>query len=358
MTIRQWDVFYEEADYLNRYPDIAAAVASGALRSGFDHYLVFGAREGRVGKTLSLYDEPTYLSRNPDVAAAVASGAFFSGAQHFLTFGRNESRTFSPYFDEAFYRKRYPDVDQAIRFGAFASGFDHFRLFGRGPLERRSATFLNEFDYLRRYPDVAAAVDAPTGFFSASQHYGIAGQFVGGGAPFSGTRGNDEIVGGQGNDTLTGVERGYGPEAIGGTLTGALAGSYDSVGANEQDILTGGPGADSFVTGYVDGRSRFPTYVSFYGSAGEADYTVITDFNLAQDTLVVAGQPGAPAGPVPGIDFEPDGNSVRVVARLADGGGGERRDLVAIVLGVQSPQALQGRTAFFGSTLPVPPIVP
>lgn len=357
MTIRQWDEFYEESDYLSRYPDIAAAVASGGLRSGFDHYLVFGAREGRVGKTLGLYDEQTYLRRNPDVAAAVASGAFFSGAQHFFAFGRRESRTFSPYFDEAFYRKRYPDVDQAIRFGAFASGFDHFRLFGRGPLERRSATFLNEFDYLRRYPDVAAAVDAPTGFFSASQHYGIAGQFVGMGAPFSGTRGNDEITGGQGGDTLTGVERGYGPEAIGGTLTGALAGSYDSVGANEQDILTGGPGADSFVVGYADGRSRFPRQVPFYTAAGEADYGVIADFNLAQDTLVVAGQPGAPSSTIPGVDFEPDGNSVRVVARLTDDGGvTERRDLVAIVLGVQSPQALQGRTAFFGSTMPIPPI--
>jgi hypothetical protein len=362
MSTRNWDEFYEESDYLSRYPDVAAAVDRGALRSGHDHYLTFGAREGRIGKTLGLYDEQTYLDHNLDVAAAVDRREFVSGAQHFALFGRRESRTFSPYFDETFYRRRYPDVDQAIRAGAFTSGFEHFRLFGRSPQERRSPTFLNEFDYFQGRPDVAAAVDDPMGFFSASQHYGLAGQAEGVRAPFSGTRGNDEIVSDQGNyDILTGVERGHGPDPWGWDEN-QLTGLYESVGANEQDTLTGGPGPDSFVVGSVEGRWRFVRHVPFYTAAGEADYAVITDFNLGQDTLVVAGQPGAPFGTIPGVDFEPDGNSVRVVARLglSDGSGGmtERRDLVAIVLGIGSPQALQGRTTYGVVDMPIPAIAP
>ncbi|MGA7614822.1 MAG: radical SAM protein [Thermoanaerobaculia bacterium] len=47
MTVDALETFDEEF-YLRTYPDVAAAVASGALGSGRDHYLRFGKDEGRI----------------------------------------------------------------------------------------------------------------------------------------------------------------------------------------------------------------------------------------------------------------------------------------------------------------------
>lgn len=44
----QLDSFFDERAYLVAHPDVAAAVATGALASGWDHYLRFGQREGRA----------------------------------------------------------------------------------------------------------------------------------------------------------------------------------------------------------------------------------------------------------------------------------------------------------------------
>ena len=347
--IRQWDVFYDEAEYLRANPDVAGAVMRGDFASGFDHYIQIGASEPRFTKPLNLYAEGVYLARNPDVAAAIDRGAFSTGFQHFFLFGRRESRTFSPFFDEEFYRQRYPDVDRAVSQGFFPSAFEHYRLFGRRPDERRSASPLNEFDYLTRYPDVAIAIDAPTGFFSASHHYGRSGRFPLDfrSAPFSGTDRDDTIEGGPTADTLTGVQRGSGPERLGGTLTGAVAGTFESVGADERDILTGGGSGDTFVLGYVDARSRIPSVVPFYTRSGDSDYAVITDFDTARDTLVLGGSRDTGTALAPVFSFETDGNAVRVVANFAATSlGPARQDLTAIVFGAPSPDALINRTQF------------
>lgn len=39
---------FSEADYLARYPDVAAAVKAGAFQSGWMHYDLFGRKEGRL----------------------------------------------------------------------------------------------------------------------------------------------------------------------------------------------------------------------------------------------------------------------------------------------------------------------
>ena len=38
---------FDETTYLELYPDVAAAVGSGAIKSGAEHYLRYGLREGR-----------------------------------------------------------------------------------------------------------------------------------------------------------------------------------------------------------------------------------------------------------------------------------------------------------------------
>lgn len=290
---QRWDVSFDEAFYLQTNPDVAAAVAAGAIPSGAVHFVNFGVKEGRIGKPGQLYDEATYLAENPDVAAAVGAGIFASGFEHLVLFGRREGRTFSPYFDEEWYRKRYPDVDAAIQAGAFASAFDHYLTFGRDPSERRSMSPLNEFIYLRKNPDVANAVDTNL-FFSGQQHYEQNGRAEGRSVTITGTRGNDNLVASDNGDMLTGVPVGVG-RGVNPLPLNQNFPVYDSLGRGEIDTLTGGAGPDTFFL-----ADRFPTggvgglitpanlYLASFPDQGDLDYAEIRNFDPTQDRIVTS----------------------------------------------------------------------
>ncbi|MEM6839224.1 MAG: choice-of-anchor D domain-containing protein [Cyanobacteria bacterium P01_C01_bin.120] len=127
---RDPSAFFDASDYLLKNPDVKAAVEVGAFDSGFEHYIEFGAEEGRQSSGL-LFEEAFYLAQNPDVAAAVQSGAVTAGLYHFLSFGQAEGRDPSAAFDQSTYLERYSDVAAAVASGAFASGFEHYVLNGR-----------------------------------------------------------------------------------------------------------------------------------------------------------------------------------------------------------------------------------
>jgi hypothetical protein len=120
---------FDEAFYLNRYSDVRAAVNSGAMASGLQHFQMFGEAEGRSFS--SVYNESAYLSRNADVRAAVQQGAIRSGVTHFLRYGVFEGRAPSSTFNESYYVGRYTDVQGAINRGAMSSGLEHFIRFGQ-----------------------------------------------------------------------------------------------------------------------------------------------------------------------------------------------------------------------------------
>ncbi|MEM9947094.1 MAG: lectin-like protein, partial [Cyanobacteria bacterium P01_D01_bin.36] len=86
-----------------------------------------------------------------------------------------------------------------------------------------------------------------------------------------GTGGNDIIEGGAGNDTVKG---GGGADVLDGS--DAIAN-----GINEQDILGGGLGADTFVLG--------TTAQSYYIGGGDNDYARILDFNARNDVIQLHG---------------------------------------------------------------------
>ena len=46
------DSTFNEAEYLEANPDVAAAVKEGNFRSGREHYKMYGEREGRILKRL------------------------------------------------------------------------------------------------------------------------------------------------------------------------------------------------------------------------------------------------------------------------------------------------------------------
>ena len=98
---RDPNAYFDTSFYLGEYPDVAA---SGI--NPFQHFLQAGAAEGRTfnanemstidtdGNGLATeFNGDAYLKANPDVADAVASGALKSAYQHFVLFGEFEGRT-------------------------------------------------------------------------------------------------------------------------------------------------------------------------------------------------------------------------------------------------------------------------
>jgi hypothetical protein len=120
---------FDEAWYLAHNPDVAAAVASGKIASGWAHFIQRGQYENRSPS--AYFDANYYLVHNPDVAAAVASHRIASAWAHFIKAGIYEGRAASPLFDEQYYRASNPDVAAAIAAGRIRSGLEHYLLMGQ-----------------------------------------------------------------------------------------------------------------------------------------------------------------------------------------------------------------------------------
>jgi hypothetical protein len=78
---------YDDAYYLETYPDVCEAIRSGVFSCGFEHFFQYGAEEGR--DACAYFNERAYLTRNPDVAA---DGGLRSGEAHYVSFGHSEKR--------------------------------------------------------------------------------------------------------------------------------------------------------------------------------------------------------------------------------------------------------------------------
>jgi serralysin len=87
-------------------PDVAAAVESGTLRSGYDHYLAYGKAEGR--SLTPLFDSAYYLAKNADVKAAG-----LDAWTHFMNYGWREGRDPSAYLDVSGYLDANADLKAA-----------------------------------------------------------------------------------------------------------------------------------------------------------------------------------------------------------------------------------------------------
>src|SRR5690349_13040798 len=88
---------FDEVAYLKANPDVQALVDRGVVQSGLEHWRTTGAEEHALGLRRSgffeydlVYDEAMYLAQNEDVARAVRSGELVSGYQHWSRIGRHE----------------------------------------------------------------------------------------------------------------------------------------------------------------------------------------------------------------------------------------------------------------------------
>ena len=80
--------------YLYKYPDVAN---SEYKDDPYIHYVKYGKSEGRlpIPPIPKEYNEADYLELNPDIAAAVEKGIFSSGIEHYLLYGFKDSRKVS-----------------------------------------------------------------------------------------------------------------------------------------------------------------------------------------------------------------------------------------------------------------------
>lgn len=154
MSLSAPEIDFDEAWYLQANPDIAAAVADGHFSSGFDHFRRHGRAEGRRGtrdlgtpapatpgmtapRGASAFDEAWYLSAYPDVAEAVRTGALGSGYEHWEASGKAEGRLAPPGYDEGdrfdadWYMASYHVVAEEIAAGRARDALDHYRTLGR-----------------------------------------------------------------------------------------------------------------------------------------------------------------------------------------------------------------------------------
>lgn len=80
---------FDSERYLAKYPDVAKAVQSGAMKSGEQHYTGYGRYEGRLGCGVPrcTFDEAVYLACNADAKAAVTAGTYSSAWEHYRAVG-------------------------------------------------------------------------------------------------------------------------------------------------------------------------------------------------------------------------------------------------------------------------------
>lgn len=158
---------FDPGYYLSVNGDVRSGLGPGNAEGAFEHFLRYGAREGRA--PTPVFDEVHYLAFNPDVARAVGANAFLSGFQHYVETGQSEGRSPGPVFDEGYYRAAYPDVAAAVAAGWLRSGAQHFAANGINEGRDPGPAFDAGF-YLGAYPDVAAAVQGGA-LPSAVYHY-------------------------------------------------------------------------------------------------------------------------------------------------------------------------------------------
>ncbi|MBD2547475.1 DUF7948 domain-containing protein [Planktothricoides raciborskii] len=148
---------FDEDTYLTQNPDVAAGASEGKIEPGIEHFLENGLTENRISNiqfTPSVqslaFDEAYYLNKYPDVAESIADGDYVNGVEHFIKKGEKEQRDFrittgnqsgkTLFFDENYYLANNPDVAEAVSQRKYRSGWQHFLKYGR--FEGRKASTL------------------------------------------------------------------------------------------------------------------------------------------------------------------------------------------------------------------------
>jgi O-antigen biosynthesis protein len=122
-------VYFDPAWYLQRYEDVARAIAEGTYLSALHHYL--------TNDTPTLFDplpefsEQFYLTLYPDIATAIEAGDIRNGYQHFLSDGVFERRVPSEAVDLTYYVDAHRSAREDLQHGLARDAFAHYLAIGR-----------------------------------------------------------------------------------------------------------------------------------------------------------------------------------------------------------------------------------
>ncbi|MFS8120354.1 MAG: calcium-binding protein [Microcoleus sp.] len=274
---------FDEQYYLSQYPWIQPAIDAGVIKSGREHFEKFG-REGGLTKISRYFDEATYLATKPDIVSLVRTvnpnAPFATGLDEFIQLGYDEgNRLFrrtqvSPEYNEDFYLANNSDLLPFIQNATFKSGYQHFVQFGAK--EGRFGTSFLEPEYLKKNPDIVPFVNSGALKTGREHFFNFGKNEPNRSATFVGSRSNDVLTGvGVGNNELVGVE-------VGIDRNGNR--QYESFGSDEFDVLTGGPGIDTFVLGI--GVPETVTPIALYVGNGQA---TIRNFDTENDLIQLEG---------------------------------------------------------------------
>lgn len=232
--------------YLAHNLDVAAAGADP-----YEHFLAFGLSEHR---TTQSYNETSYLDRYSDVADAVAGGQFASGWAHYLAFGYDEGRDGSG----PVYVNGAADADAlsavGFAYGGTVKGWDGADSLTGGDV--------GDLLYGNRNADLIRG-DGGNDTLFGGQNDGPAGEdgvWRAGVDTLSGGSGDDVIYGNHGADLLSG---GPGADTLyGGQDADTLSGGDgdDALFGNRgDDLLSGGGGDDLIDLGGRPGQASVPS---------------------------------------------------------------------------------------------------
>ncbi len=205
--------YFDEAWYLERYPDVRDWMQRGSCTSGFAHYCSAGYHSHDPHW---LFSEQLYRTRRGDLThEMLARAGLRNGYHHFLLAGQNEvvnDRFFvagsyffdagmlvaatgltenpftalltapwlgnlrlSAYFDPDWYMAMYDEVEDLIADGQYSSALHHF-LTNRSAAHYAGSADFDEAFYATRYPDIGAAITAGA-LRSGFQHFIDHGRF-------------------------------------------------------------------------------------------------------------------------------------------------------------------------------------
>lgn len=142
--------WFDEAWYRQRHPDVAAAIAAGHLRSGFEHY----CRDGFRGRSAHwLFDPGLYLAPGGLDPVEVGNDDCVNLYGHYLRYGARHARQGHLLFNAALYRAGVAHEPGALARIEAIGAWHHF--IDRIWFERRDAITTPWFDpdwYLSRTP--------------------------------------------------------------------------------------------------------------------------------------------------------------------------------------------------------------
>lgn len=91
LTVAYGPLIYDEHSYLAKHPDVAESKGRGHICSGLQHFLFVGMMEFREVAQRD-FSKADYLAMYPDIKAAIASGAVGTAYDHWVGGGWIEGR--------------------------------------------------------------------------------------------------------------------------------------------------------------------------------------------------------------------------------------------------------------------------